>query len=87
MVDLHIDKEKQMAAIVALHDLNLGARYADSMIILCNGKIIAAGNPVELYTPEMIEKVYGVTAIVMSILDKPHVIPISPIKNNNDLAN
>ncbi|MFH1135518.1 MAG: ABC transporter ATP-binding protein [Pseudomonadota bacterium] len=72
-------RERRMAAIIAMHDLNLGARYTDSMVVLRNGKIYAAGRPMELYTTEMIKEVYGVEAIVITILDKPHVVPISPL--------
>jgi iron complex transport system ATP-binding protein len=74
-------KERNMSAIIALHDLNLGARYTDSMVMLRNGKIFSAGKPIDLYTPKMIEEVYGVTAIVITVLDKPHVVPISPVKD------
>ena len=74
--------ERKMAAIIALHDLNLGARYTDQMVVLRQGEIVASGKPIELYTPEMIQDVYGVEAMVINILGKPHVIPISPLKIN-----
>lgn len=73
-------KEKDRAAVIALHDLNLGARYSDSIVVLQGGRIHAAGNPMELYTPELIQQVYGVSAMVISILGKPHVVPLSPFK-------
>ncbi len=73
-------KERQMSAIIALHDLNLGARYTDSMVMLRDGRIFSAGKADELYTPEMIEEVYGVTAVVITVLGKPHVVPVSPVK-------
>ncbi|HOL42362.1 MAG TPA: ABC transporter ATP-binding protein [Methanospirillum sp.] len=74
----HLVKERNMSAIIALHDLNLGARYTDSMVILREGKIFSAGKPDELYTPDMIEEVYGVIAEVISVHGKPHVVPIRP---------
>ncbi|NLW77367.1 ABC transporter ATP-binding protein [Methanospirillum purgamenti] len=74
-------KERHMSAIIALHDLNLGARYTDSMVILRNGKIFSAGKPDDLYTPDMIEEVYGVKSVVLTVLGKPHVVPVSPVKN------
>nr|WP_319540654.1 ABC transporter ATP-binding protein [uncultured Methanospirillum sp.] len=73
-------KERQMSAIIALHDLNLGARYTDSMVMLRGGKIFSAGRAEELYTPGMIEEVYGVTAEVISVHGKPHVVPIRPVR-------
>jgi iron complex transport system ATP-binding protein len=76
----HLVKKKQMAAIIAMHDLNLGARYTDTMIILLNGRIFSAGRPIDLYSPEMIQDVYGVTAEVITIHGKPHVVPIRPVQ-------
>jgi len=75
----HLVKEKNMSAIIAMHDLNLGARYTDSMVMLREGKIFSAGKPIDLYTPDMIKEVYGVTAVVITVLGKPHVVPISPV--------
>lgn len=69
-----------MAAIIAIHDLNLGARYADSIVMLREGTVFSTGKADELYTPEMIEEVYGVKAVVLEVLGKPHVIPVSPMK-------
>jgi len=73
-------KERSMAAIIAIHDLNLGARYADSIVMLREGMVFSTGKADELYTPEMIEEVYGVKAVVLEVLGKPHVVPVSPIK-------
>jgi iron complex transport system ATP-binding protein len=75
----HLVKERNMSAIIAMHDLNLGARYTDSMVMLREGKIFSAGKPLDLYTPEMIQEVYGVKAVVITVLGKPHVVPISPV--------
>ena len=75
----HLVKERNMSAIIAMHDLNLGARYTDSMVMLRDGKIFSAGKPIDLYTPDMIKEVYGVTAVIITVLGKPHVVPISPV--------
>jgi iron complex transport system ATP-binding protein len=73
-------KKQSVAAIVALHDLNLGARYTDTIIVLRQGHIHSAGRPADLYTPELIREVYGVQAMVIDVLGRPHVVPISPVK-------
>lgn len=80
-------KERNMAAIIAIHDLNLGARYTDSIVMLREGMVFSTGKAAELYTPEMIEEVYGVKAVVLEVLGKPHVVPVSPMKKEpSDLA-
>jgi iron complex transport system ATP-binding protein len=43
---------------VAVHDLNLAARYADKVALLVDGEIIAAGTPREVLTPELISTAY-----------------------------
>ena len=75
----HLVKERGMSAIIAMHDLNLGARYTDSMVMLRKGRIFSAGKPIDLYTPEMIEEVYGVMAEIIMVHGKPHVVPIRPV--------
>ncbi len=76
----HLVKERQLSAIIALHDLNLGARYTDSMVMLRKGRVFSAGKPVDLYTPDMIEEVYGVKAEVITVHGIPHVVPICPVQ-------
>ncbi len=53
-----------MAAIAAVHDLNLAARYCDSLILLSEGKLIAEGTPAEVMTADNIRHVYGVDASI-----------------------
>ncbi len=52
------------AALVVLHDIGLAARYADRMIWMKDGKIIADGAPGDTLTPERIKFVYDVNARV-----------------------
>ena len=56
--------EHNVIVIAAMHDLNLGARFADRMICLSEGFISADGAPFEIITPAIIEQVYGVHAEV-----------------------
>ncbi|WP_288068109.1 ABC transporter ATP-binding protein [Methanolobus sp.] len=57
-----ITKEKCMTTIIALHDLNLAARYADNIVIMNNGKIHASGTPASVLTHNNIQSVYGINA-------------------------
>jgi iron complex transport system ATP-binding protein len=47
-----------LAVLVALHDLNLAARYADRVALLVAGEVKAAGNPRQVLTPELISEAY-----------------------------
>jgi iron complex transport system ATP-binding protein len=47
-----------------LHDLNLAAQYADNLLVLKAGQVVAQGAPKDVITPAMVEDVYGVKADV-----------------------
>jgi len=50
---------------MVLHDLNLAAQYADNLLVLKNGKLVAQGAPKDVLTPQLVEAVYGVKADVV----------------------
>ena len=59
------DEKSPKAALVAIHDINMAARFADRILLMSDGEIIAGGTPRDVLTPENIQKVFGVTADVI----------------------
>ncbi|GAA2110543.1 ABC transporter ATP-binding protein [Streptomyces synnematoformans] len=53
-----------VTCIVALHDLNLAARYCDHIVILDHGRVVDAGTPETVLTSDLIESVYGVNVLI-----------------------
>ncbi|MGB0907629.1 MAG: ABC transporter ATP-binding protein [Maricaulaceae bacterium] len=51
-------------ALVVLHDINLAARYADRLIWMKDGEILADGTPEETLTEERLKDIYGIKARV-----------------------
>lgn len=51
-----------LTTLVVLHDLNLAARYCDELVLLANGRKVAAGSPDEILQPELIADTYGIGA-------------------------
>ncbi|WP_330631628.1 ABC transporter ATP-binding protein [Halocatena halophila] len=47
------------AAVAAIHDLDLAARYCDVVAILSGGTILDSGPPAAVVTPSTIETAYG----------------------------
>jgi iron complex transport system ATP-binding protein len=54
-----------ITAVAALHDLNIAAAYADTVIVLGDGRVVAAGPAASVLTGELIGDVYGVRADVL----------------------
>jgi iron complex transport system ATP-binding protein len=52
--------------LAALHDLNLAATWCDRVIVVANGKVVAAGPATQTLTAELIGDVYGVEATVLT---------------------
>lgn len=59
---LEIVRRLATTTIAALHDLNLAARYCDHVCVLDRGRVVAAGAPVAILTPELIAAVFRVAA-------------------------
>lgn len=68
------------AVLAALHDLSLAAQYADQVIVLDQGRVVASGPPATTLTGALIERVYGVRAdVVAHPVDGTPLIAFSPL--------
>ena len=72
-----------LAAVVSVHDLNLAARYSDRVLMLHQGQIVAAGDPLSVFTRDNIAVVYHVEARVDKVDGSPHIIPLKPLHHDN----
>ncbi|WP_029088786.1 ABC transporter ATP-binding protein [Brevibacterium album] len=61
---LHLVSMLDTTSIIALHDLNLAGMFCDSIVVLRQGRAVAAGTPREVLTRELIRDVYEVDAEV-----------------------
>jgi iron complex transport system ATP-binding protein len=55
------------AVLAVVHDLALAARYADRVLILDKGRIVAQGKPDEALNPDRIATIFGVEADMVSL--------------------
>lgn len=53
------------SVLTVIHDLDLAARYADRVLWMQAGRIVAAGSPVATFTSERLREVFGIAARVM----------------------
>jgi iron complex transport system ATP-binding protein len=64
-----------VAAILAMHDLNLASRFSHRMVMLNGGRLFCDGKPEQVMTEENIKIVYGVEARVSLNGGYPFVLP------------
>ena len=69
--------KENLAVLIALHDLNLAARYTDRVALLVGGRLNAIGTPREVLTPEKISNAYclPVNVVEHPYMDAPLVLP------------
>lgn len=73
----HLDIEHQLSlmgilqalpvsSLVSLHDFPLAARFCDRVLMMDGGRIVAQGDPSEVFTSALFEKVFAVQANIYS---------------------
>jgi len=85
MIVLDLVQEKVQAdgaiAVAAIHDLDLAARYCSKLVMLEQGKVVAAGAVADVLTPANIARVFKVDAQVETgPLGYPLVQVVRPIR-------
>jgi iron complex transport system ATP-binding protein len=70
--------KESLSAAVAIHDLNLAARFCDKIVMMKKGKIFATGDATAVLTPENIRSVYGVEAVINYSNNFPYIIALTP---------
>ena len=61
-----LNRDQGVTVVMVLHDLNHAARFADRMIAVSAGEIVADGPPAEVLTPGLMRECFGVEASVMT---------------------
>lgn len=71
--------ERGTTVVMVLHDLNLAARYAGSLVAMRDGRVVARGTPAEVLTEPLLDEVFGLEARVIEdpVAGTPLVVPIS----------
>jgi iron complex transport system ATP-binding protein len=70
--------ESGLTLVAAMHDLTLGAQYADRMVLLDGGRIAADGAPEDVLTRTLIAEHYAATIEVLELDGRIAVVPARP---------
>ncbi|MCC6612270.1 MAG: ABC transporter ATP-binding protein [Anaerolineae bacterium] len=75
--DLNLERGKTI--VMVLHDLNQACRYADRVVAMRGGQIMAQGAPDQVVTEKMVHEVFeiGCRVIADPVTGKPLVVPES----------
>ena len=75
-----LNHERGRTVVAVLHDLNQAARYADHLIAMKAGRIVARGRPSEVVTAELVRDVFGLESVVVPdpVTGSPLVVPGAP---------
>ncbi|MGX8907724.1 ABC transporter ATP-binding protein [Streptomyces netropsis] len=75
-----LNHERGRTVVAVLHDLNQAARYADHLVAMKAGRVIARGRPSEIVTAELVREVFGLDSVVVPdpVTGSPLVIPGTP---------
>jgi len=68
-------RERQLAVVAVLHDLNLASALATRIVVMADGQIVRDGEPREVLTAALVREVFGTGLDVISHDGRPFVLP------------
>lgn len=73
-----LNRRENRTVVMVLHDLNQACRYADHVVAMKSGRIVAEGAPADVITVETVEDVFDLNCRISTdpVSDTPLVIPM-----------
>lgn len=73
-------QSQDKGVLLVLHDLNLASAYADKVVLMSEGQIVAQGAPDSVFQPEVLEQVYHTPTLIRPnpLTGKPLVFALTP---------
>ncbi|MET7861698.1 ABC transporter ATP-binding protein [Micromonospora taraxaci] len=75
-------REHGLTVLATMHDLSLAGEYADRMVMLASGQVVAAGTPAEVLTEHLLATHYRASVRVVPGTHGPLVVPVRPTRPN-----
>ena len=72
--------ESGLTLLAAMHDLTLAAQYADRMVLLDAGRIVADGPPADVLTQALIAAHYAASIEVVDVAGRIAIVPARPTR-------
>jgi len=79
--------ERGRTIVMVLHDLNQACRYADHLVALRDGQVVAAGAPADVITPGVVHEVFGLQCQIVAdpLLGTPMCVPMCRLARRAEL--
>jgi iron complex transport system ATP-binding protein len=71
-----------LGVLMITHDLNLAARFADSLLLLSEGRSVASGAPADVLTQDTVQTVFSWPVMMQTIDGRPQMIPLRQPKES-----
>ncbi|MBW9093417.1 ABC transporter ATP-binding protein [Microbacterium jejuense] len=67
VLDLLVDlnAERGTTIVMVLHELSLACRYADHLVAMRDGAVVAAGAPADIVDADLVREVFGIDSLVV----------------------
>ncbi|MDN4160544.1 ABC transporter ATP-binding protein [Nocardioides sp. SOB72] len=73
-----LNEERGTTVVMVLHELNLAARYADHLVVMCEGRVLREGAPADVLDAACVQEAFGLDAQVVAdpVTGSPLVVPV-----------
>jgi iron complex transport system ATP-binding protein len=73
-----LNRERGTTVVMVLHDLNLAVRYADHLVAMRDGRVVAAGAPRDVVDAGLVRDVFDLRSVVVPdpVTGDPLVVPV-----------
>ena len=76
--------EHKISIVMVVHDLNQALQYADNIVVMAEGKIVASGSPQSVITKDLLKGIFGVEADeIINSLGYKNFLPLKLVKPKN----
>jgi iron complex transport system ATP-binding protein len=69
-------RDRALTVLATMHDLSVAGEYADRLVLMAGGRVVAAGPPREVLTEELLAEQYHARVRVVDGEHGPIVVPI-----------
>ena len=71
---VELSHSQQKTVVIVLHDINQATQFADTVVTMKEGQVMAVGQPVDVITQETMKELYNVDVTVLNHQGRPVIV-------------